>query len=136
MRRSVRARPECWWFHAGLLLQVNNEAENPLELFQIWINLPRQDKMADPYFKMLWADEIPTLKFCDDNVSLPVHVTFSSSDMSSLFLDSTARRRMYLVLLAMFCHRIHLNTCLPEFFLCMLKLNMLGFLLVDTDRNS
>jgi len=65
---------DCQWMTAGkgishseMFPLVNNEAENPLELFQIWINLPRQDKMADPYFKMLWADEIPTLKFCDDN---------------------------------------------------------------------
>src|SRR6185437_2043673 len=33
--------------------------DNPLELFQIWLNLPRADKFVDPYFTMFWADHIP-----------------------------------------------------------------------------
>src|SRR6185503_6279369 len=33
--------------------------DNPVELFQIWLNLPPRDKMAQPYFAMLWADTIP-----------------------------------------------------------------------------
>jgi len=45
--------------HAEMFPLVNQEESNPLELFQIWINLPAKDKFVEPHFKMLWADAIP-----------------------------------------------------------------------------
>ena len=60
------------WMTAGSGLQhcemfplIREKEKNPLELFQIWINLPKAKKFADPHFKMLWAEEIPTLKTRD-----------------------------------------------------------------------
>jgi hypothetical protein len=41
------------------------EAGNTAELFQIWLNLPRADKMVDPYFTMLWSHAIPEHVFQD-----------------------------------------------------------------------
>jgi redox-sensitive bicupin YhaK (pirin superfamily) len=38
---------------------------NPLELFQIWLNLPARSKMADPHFTMLWSQDIPRHAFTD-----------------------------------------------------------------------
>ena len=38
---------------------LNQDGENVLELFQIWINLPRASKMAEPAFKMLWLEDLP-----------------------------------------------------------------------------
>jgi redox-sensitive bicupin YhaK (pirin superfamily) len=38
---------------------VERDGPNPLELFQIWLNLPRADKLADPHFVMMWANTIP-----------------------------------------------------------------------------
>ena len=38
---------------------LDPSAENPVELFQIWLNLPAADKMAEPRFGMLWSHAIP-----------------------------------------------------------------------------
>ena len=39
---------------------------NPLELFQIWLNLAAADKMAEPHFTMLWRPTIPVRRVVDD----------------------------------------------------------------------
>ena len=51
--------------HAEMFPLVKSNADNPLELFQIWLNLPAKDKMVNPYFTMLWGNHIPTKDFTD-----------------------------------------------------------------------
>jgi redox-sensitive bicupin YhaK (pirin superfamily) len=46
--------------HAEMFPLVDRQGPNPLELFQIWLNLPAADKMVEPHFAMLWRHEIPT----------------------------------------------------------------------------
>ncbi len=48
--------------HAEMFPLLNSTAANPLELFQIWLNLPRVDKMVEPHFSMLWNHHIPRLQ--------------------------------------------------------------------------
>lgn len=54
------------WMTAGSGLQhsemfplLNQDQGNPCELFQVWLNLPKERKMAPPYFSMLWSEDIP-----------------------------------------------------------------------------
>lgn len=51
--------------HSEMFPLVNTEDENTLELFQIWLNLPKANKFVDPHFKMLWHEDIPVIE--DDN---------------------------------------------------------------------
>ena len=46
---------------------LDRTGANPLELFQIWLNLPAADKMVEPYFTMLWREEMPRLVTTDDD---------------------------------------------------------------------
>jgi hypothetical protein len=46
--------------HAEMFPLVERGRDNPLELFQIWLNLPPQDKMVEPHFAMLWSHAVPT----------------------------------------------------------------------------
>ena len=52
--------------HSEMFPLVKRDEPNPTELFQIWINLPRADKMVEPHFTMLWNDTIPKREFEDD----------------------------------------------------------------------
>ena len=40
--------------HSEMFPLVRRDQANPLELFQIWLNLPAADKMVAPYFSMFW----------------------------------------------------------------------------------
>ncbi len=76
------------WMTAGSGLQhcemfplLNQHSGNPTELFQIWLNLSRKNKFADPYFKMLWSEEIPVHKIADENgKSIEINVIAGAID--------------------------------------------------------
>jgi redox-sensitive bicupin YhaK (pirin superfamily) len=51
--------------HAEMFPLLERAAPNPVELFQIWLNLPSADKLAPPHFEMLWNRAIPQLRFLD-----------------------------------------------------------------------
>ena len=51
--------------HSEMFPLLNQEADNPVELFQIWLNLPRDRKMAEPHFTMFWNPSIPRVRSSD-----------------------------------------------------------------------
>jgi len=52
--------------HSEMFPLLVDDEPNPLELFQIWANLPAASKLADPYFSMLWASDVPVVTARDD----------------------------------------------------------------------
>lgn len=51
--------------HSEMFPLIHQDKPNTLEIFQIWLNLPKRSKKVDPYYKMLWRDSIPKLEETD-----------------------------------------------------------------------
>jgi redox-sensitive bicupin YhaK (pirin superfamily) len=45
--------------HSEMFPLVDENGPNRTELFQIWLNLPAANKMVEPYFTMLWNEDLP-----------------------------------------------------------------------------
>ena len=78
------------WMTAGSGLQhsemfplLNRDKPNPLELFQIWLNLPGSKKFADPYYTMLWAEDIPLLRE-EDEMGRKTEVTLIAGKLGNV----------------------------------------------------
>jgi quercetin 2,3-dioxygenase len=52
--------------HAEMFPLRDQNGPNPSEVFQIWLNLPAVDKMVEPYFTMLWREDVPSTMLKDD----------------------------------------------------------------------
>jgi quercetin 2,3-dioxygenase len=53
--------------HSEMFPLIKADDVNPLELFQIWLNLPKKSKMVEPHFKMIWAEEVP--KYTEEDLN-------------------------------------------------------------------
>jgi hypothetical protein len=52
--------------HAEMFPLLDQNNANPLELFQIWLNLPKANKFVNPYFSMFWDRTVPKTSKKDD----------------------------------------------------------------------
>ncbi|MEE2960670.1 MAG: pirin family protein [Myxococcota bacterium] len=53
--------------HSEMFPLLDRDENNPMELFQIWLNLPQAHKFAEPHFSMLWAPTIPHKTILDSH---------------------------------------------------------------------
>ncbi|WP_411030468.1 pirin family protein [Spongiimicrobium sp. 3-5] len=65
--------------HSEMFPLLKTEEENPLELFQIWLNLPKAGKFVDPHFAMLWHETIPIVETATAKVKV-IAGTFLGTD--------------------------------------------------------
>lgn len=67
--------------HAEMFPLLSTKHRNPVELFQIWLNLPSASKMVEPYFTMLWSHQIPVCRF-DDEAGLTTEVSVIAGSLN------------------------------------------------------
>jgi len=53
--------------HSEMFPLINADKPNPLEIFQVWLNLPASDKFVEPHFQMFWHDKVPVVLNSDAN---------------------------------------------------------------------
>lgn len=51
--------------HSEMFPLLRSGEPNPLELFQIWLNLPRRSKLVQGHFTMFWSENVPRHSFTD-----------------------------------------------------------------------
>jgi len=71
--------------HCEMFPLLSSDGPNPLELFQIWLNLPAADKMVEPYFTMLWSHDTPTvISTSDDGSEALVDITVIAGSLGEV----------------------------------------------------
>jgi quercetin 2,3-dioxygenase len=67
--------------HAEMFPLLHPDRPNRVELFQIWLNLPRDKKYVQPHYKMLWAEEM--VKFdCQDEGTQKTQITLIAGEIN------------------------------------------------------
>ncbi len=68
--------------HAEMFPLLRKDGPNPIDFFQIWLNLPRAHKRVKPYFSMFWDKEVPRL-ISKDSSGRRVEVTVVAGAIGS-----------------------------------------------------
>src|SRR5262245_3501557 len=69
--------------HCEMFPLLQRDEPNPVELFQIWLNLAGSDKLQAPHFAMFWSENIPTKVFTD-SAGRATAVTIVAGDLDGV----------------------------------------------------
>lgn len=58
--------------HSEMFPLLKTQESNPVELFQVWLNLPKKSKMVPAHFKMFWSENIPAVDLKSQKASVSV----------------------------------------------------------------
>ncbi|MFD1552978.1 pirin family protein [Putridiphycobacter roseus] len=75
--------------HSEMFPLLNENKDNPLEIFQVWLNLPSYSKMVEPHFKMLWNEDIPVINHKDSANKITTVEVIAGRIHSVKSLDAT-----------------------------------------------
>lgn len=73
--------------HSEMFPLLKTDAPNPLELFQIWLNLPASSKMSAPHFTMFWSEQIPR-QLLTDAAGRTTEVTVIAGQLQGANVDA------------------------------------------------
>jgi redox-sensitive bicupin YhaK (pirin superfamily) len=73
--------------HSEMFPLLRPDAPNPLELFQIWLNLPAKNKLVPAHFTMFWNEDIPTVVVGDEGSQTTVTVIAGHLEEAAVQLD-------------------------------------------------
>ena len=76
--------------HAEMFPPLNRQAPNPLELFQIWLNLPARSKFVPPHFTMFWSEQVPQHR---SGSNAATHIACIAGRYAEECADSTRSQR-------------------------------------------
>lgn len=68
--------------HGEMFPLLRPDQDNPLDLIQIWLNLPAKNKMAPPEFKIFWAESLPVVNETDSQ-GLSSTILIAAGDYTS-----------------------------------------------------
>ena len=72
--------------HGEMFPMVNMDMPNTCRFFQIWLNLPKKDKMAPPSYVMHWNEDIPRI-VSDDGLSTLTLWAGEEADLKGASID-------------------------------------------------
>lgn len=66
--------------HSEMFPMLEENKGNPLEIFQVWLNLPKVSKFVEPHFKMLWNEMVPEVIHTEDGKITTINVIAGQLD--------------------------------------------------------